>query len=193
MRLFLAIFPGQEVLNEIRDILRKTTKIKRNFRWIPFEQMHITLKFFGANISEESLELIQHQLPNILANIPKDIEIEIADIQYGFEGQSHPNIIFLSIYETKELNEATSYIHTSIKAMGLEDVIAKKDRKKILHHITLARSKRSGSNSMVKETRDVLKTIKFNPIKFKLSEIAIIESTLTKIGPSYRKIANYTL
>lgn len=193
MRLFLGLFPDDETLVKIRDSIRQLDKIKRNFNFLPYEQMHMTVKFLGANVSDGSAQYITEKLTEITPNI-KTTEIKLNKLMYGFKGQKKPNVMFFQIKENEAIDNLVSKVHKHVKGMKLADVIRQKDRKKFLHHVTIARVKRSVSNSLVRQTREAIDKVNIpEEISFTPKEMYLVQSILTPTGPEYKKMAKFKL
>jgi 2'-5' RNA ligase len=98
MRLFLGVFPPDNYLSYFRDVLRRYDKQKRNLRPVPMEQIHLTLKFFGADVSPESKDILLKELQKHSGNYPKP-QIKINKVQFGFEYQKDPRHLLAKIEE----------------------------------------------------------------------------------------------
>lgn len=192
MRLFVGIFPSDEVLRDVRDVVRKLDKVKRNFRFIPYDQMHMTAKFVGAKVGDKSVSKITSILEESV-HMLKPAEIRLNEFAFGFPGQQRPNVIFITVENNPLLNNLIDTVNTQIKNLKLADTIRTAERKKLTHHITVARTKRPLSKSMVRSTREVLKRIDAPTLSFPVEHITLVESQLTKKGPVYRKLARFNI
>ncbi len=192
MRLFVGIFPSDDVLKDIRDVVRNLDKVKRNFRFIPYDQMHMTAKFIGARVSKESLTQISYALENSVHSI-KPAYITLGDFSFGFPGQQRPNVIFINVYNNPPLDNLINTVNSSIKGLKLEDTIRKSERKRLTHHITVARAKRTPPRSLVRSTREILRKIDVPELSFPVEHITLVESQLTKTGPVYKKLAKFDI
>lgn len=191
MRLFIALIPKQETLSQIRDVVRGLGQAKRNFNYIAIDQLHMSLKFVGGNISEDSLKVLNPVMKERFkgVNLP---EVTLTDLSYGTEGQKAPKVMFFSVEPNAELDQLTQQIHELVVELGLEDVVAKKDRKRHIHHVTVARVKRSISNSLVRNTRNEIEQASIKDIKFIPAKLALVQSVLTPQGPFYKVLDVYS-
>ena len=190
MRLFLAAFPSQETLEDLRDIFRGLDKIKRNFRFVNLEQIHITVKFLGGDISSESYEAISGAVSNIMQNLKAPV-IAPEELMFGFPGQQYPTALFLTVEPNRDLDNLIGEIHDVVKDLKLPDVIRFKDRRKVVNHITIGRTKRSVSKSLTRSTREAVKNLNINIREFIPTELYFVESILTPKGPVYRKLSKF--
>lgn len=192
MRLFLGLFPGEDELAQIRDIVRSLDKIKRNFKFMPYEQMHLTIKFLGSNISSGTTEALIEDLNKMDLKISNPI-LKVNKVMYGFPGQKSPNVMFLDIEREIGLDKLMIEVNNYVKQLGYDDVIKRKDWKKLTHHITIARTKRSVSGSLVRSTREAISRIKHEKIEFTTDRIYLVQSTLSPTGPVYKKLAHFKI
>jgi len=192
MRLFIGIFPPQDIISRIRDSIRKLDKIKRNLKFVPYDQMHITLKFLGNSVSDESYDKIVKSLNRITPSLSQ-IKISFDNIWFGFPGRRYPHVIFFTISKNKELDALSKTIHEEIKELKLLDTIRRMDNKKLINHLTIARTKHSISASFARNTRKLLQEFQVSDMSFVADEIILIRSDLTNTGPLYKKMARFKL
>jgi 2'-5' RNA ligase len=194
MRLFIGAFPPEEVLAQIRDVVRQMDKIKRNFKFIDYEQLHVTLKFLGADVSEESFNEIYEKLNNnLVLRKQKKATIKLSKLMFGFPGQNTPSAMFFDIEPDAALDFLINNINKEVKNVGLDDTIRKKERRKLTHHITIARAKHSTSRSLTRSTREVISRIRIPKIEYEVNEIHFVQSILTIKGPIYKKLSKIEL
>lgn len=177
-RLFIGILPPlnlTRILAKNKSIFSKET---RNLNFVPEDQLHITIKFLGPNISEDSKQQIIEVLNNIVPHINAP-EIKILDLSFGFKGQLTPNVIFYYVEATKELKDLGSIIHEKIKALELSDVKREKDYRKLSYHLTIARCRHHSYRAYGRKIRALIKE-KAVPIEetFIPEELCLIRSKL---------------
>lgn len=194
MRLFIAVFPPKEHLDYYRDVLRYFSKQKRNLRPIPVDQTHLTLKFIGSNVSEDSKNMIAEQLLAWQGSYPKP-EINVRAIKFGFANQSSPRHLIAAIERNNELDELGKMVHEAVKAQKQRDTIRWKTKYSKSYHITLAKLKDTATNSSGKLITSNIKNIKIQPPKaFVPEEMFLIESLTSRSGtPIYRRIERIKL
>jgi len=191
-RTLIAIPVPIEVQRATRQLVRKLSGEARNFRFINLEQLHVSLQFLGSTVSTESLNIIIDNLSSILPEM-KSFEVTLSDITFGYPGQRNPDTIFWNLKATETLMQLTKKIHTSIKKLGLEDVNRLKDRSRNFQRIKIAKTKHSTSKSFGKKINTKIDNIQIEPIIFKVNEISIEKSTVTKATPVYTKIWDFKL
>ena len=191
MRLFLAIFPPKEYIKYFAEVYRKFDKQKRNLKPTPYDQVHLTLKFIGANVSEPSRDKLIEIFERFNGQYTKP-EIKIESIKFGFDRQRDPRYLIANIEENQSLIDLSNEIHGLIKSLKLKDTVRWKEKYTNDFHITLARMKNTATKSSGKEigklsefANEIPYPLAFTPITFD-----VMESVMKIDGPSYRKIAS---
>lgn len=191
-RVFLAVTPTEQVRAEIRDVNRQFKKYARNFKFLPLNQLHITLQFLGNSVSGNSLEIIHENLVPMYEDWV-EFEVKFDKLNFGFSGQNIATHLFYPIEEDVELNRLTKSIHEDIKSLGLRDVNKKKDHGKLINHMTIARVKGHSHRSFTKEIKEFINTLDIPSLKFTVSKISLISSTYKDNSTSYSEIASIQL
>lgn len=188
-RVFLAVTPTEEVRAEIRDINRQFKKYARNFKFIPLDQLHITLQFLGGSVSGNSLEIIHD---NLIPMYEDWVEFDVMfdKLNFGFSGQNIATHLFYPVEEDIELNRLTKSIHEDIKSLGLRDVNKKKDHSKLINHMTIARVKGHSHRSFTKEIKEFINTLEMPTLKFTVSKISLISSIYKDNTTTYSELAS---
>lgn len=191
MRLFLAIYPPKEYTKYFGEVYKKLDKQKRNLQPTPYDQVHLTLRFIGANVSEPSKNKILELLMRFEGQYSKPT-IGVENIQFGFERQRDPRHLIANIAEDQGLSDLNNEVFQLIKSLRLKDTIRWKDKHSNDFHITLARMKPTATKSsgkiirkLVEDTKNVEIPASFTPETYDL-----VESVVKQDGPVYKKIAS---
>ncbi len=195
MRLFIAIYPPKEHLDYMRDMLRMYDKQKRNLIKIPIDQLHLTLKFLGSKVTEDSKDIIAEELQAQAGNYTKPI-ISLDKMSLGFPKEYFPKILMMNVHPEPTLNELADEIHEHIKQLKLKDTIRWKGRYTHNHHITLARLKDSASKSTSKLIFSRTSSLPETPMPkpFEAQEMYLVKSEMITYGTTtYTKLEKITL
>jgi 2'-5' RNA ligase len=193
MRLFLALYPPQSYLKYITEIMREFDKEKRNLRNVPLEQIHVTLKFIGSEVSLASYEEIHKMLKQFEGQYVKP-EIKNHGVHLGFPGQIDPRHLIINIESTDTLLELSDTVHKLIKHLGLRDTIKWKDKQFNEFHVSIAKLKDSASSAKGKDIRRMAASLRTKiPEAFYPEEMVLVESILENNVPKYRKLASIKL
>ena len=190
MRLFIGIFPPKEVLDDLRDALRRFEKHKRNLKSAPIDQMHITLKYIGSNVSESSYGIIRKDLLNNQKFLDNPIEVNFQKLQFGFRFDQIPRILMAQVDNTDSLLDSVDFYHERIKELKLKDTIRLKGRFSEDFHVTLARLKDTVARSVAKNIKEYTDNLKDVKIKsFSVDEAYLVESIIRPGKPVvYKKL-----
>lgn len=192
MRVFVAIFPDQTFKGHLRDLLNQSQKYKSYLRFTHVDQIHLTLKFLGDNISEKTFQVYSEELEKGLADFPS-FEITPAELSFGYKFQIRPKVLILNVEDNKYLDALTQIATNSAKSLNPHDIISKKELKKHIHHITIGRPKRTPSKSEGKKIKEYIEAIEPYSTPFKVDRVYLIESRLTAQGPIYKILKSYEL
>ena len=97
IRSFLAIDLAEDLKPEIADVQKEFKKTGANIKYVPSQNMHFTLKFFG-NIDENMVEEISEAVEKVIRNysafdlsiggcgsFPKDLDMEFKKLGFKKE------------------------------------------------------------------------------------------------------------
>lgn len=189
-RLFLAIKLPLEIRREINSILSNFSKEARNFAFVEQEQLHLTLKFLGGNISQHSQKLIIESLKPIFASSPK-IKIKVDSLMFGFPKQVIPKVLYFNVNRNDELTNLASIINYRVKKLDLDDVSFFIEGKKLIFHLTVGRIKHSSNRHYKIKIIDLIKNINFKPFEFEADMVYLIKSDMKGLHPKYTDIQSF--
>ena len=182
-RLFAAVRfeAGRELNAYIGGIRLKLAH--ENIRWVPAENYHLTLKFFG--------ETEEQRIPALSAALRKACEkqypIPLSSGRCGIFGSRHqPRVIWLSVEDPrKELRKLFSNIHHELEALGI-----KRDRQNFVHQLTLGRISKLKSPTLFRSVMDELPEPPGQD--FSARELILYESILRKPSPEYFALETFS-
>lgn len=193
MRLFVALFPPKEYLDYLREVSRSLNKHKRNLKFTPTDQLHITLKFVGSSVSTQSYEIIRDLL---ISNVKTfgAVDVEISGVSFGFPKERFPKILIAKIKSTQSLINLSDNVHLMIQDLKLKDTIRRKNRYASNFHVSIARLKDNATKSTASNLKSDVKNINIPlPPRIKLTEMYLVESNLSPKGPVYKKLERIEL
>jgi 2'-5' RNA ligase len=160
-RLFLAIWPPDDVLERLGDIERPKDQ---GVKWVPQENLHITLRFLGdADEAEVADRLDEVLLPAATAVVGPAFDL------LGERSLISP---------VAGVDELASVVQQAVRGLGTEP-----ERRRFQGHITIARLGRHARPGRSAGTR-------FDAT-FEVTEVALVESTLRDTGAVYDTIATW--
>lgn len=193
LRLFLGIFPPDEYISYFREVTRALQKEKRNMKYTPLDQIHLTVKFIGSEVSYSSKDILLEDLTRYSGNFIKP-EIKVDSIQFGFPYQHDPQHLLVMIEENQSLKDLYNSVHNRLKELRLMDTIRWKGKNSDNFHFTVGKVKPKKSRGLGKEIKDIVNNIRLDPPQPFIAEyMDLVESKMSNAGPVYRKIGRIKL
>lgn len=178
MRLFLAIELPPKVRIELEKQIRDIKREYANYNWVPQENFHITLLFFGEIESKEEIEKLK-----------KKIEAAIYDVNSFFMYSYGADVfindkILLYVYFRREkiIEELVTKINNDLQI---------EDGKKYIPHLSIART-RVPSKQQYLHLNKKLQNLNID-IDFPVRKIHLFQSILEGQKPIYKKISSFSL
>ncbi len=172
MRVFVALLPPPAVRRQLGEIISELRPLAGRARWVAPENLHITLQFLG------DLEKCQlAQVKKVCARVAAaQDELLLTTTGLGcFPPRGQPRVLYLSTDQQQPLRALASALAAQLQPFGFD----LPDR---FHaHLTLARLKKSED----RHRRRRLLAFSSPEISFRLTELALVRSTLTASGSHY--------
>ncbi len=160
-RLFVAVWPPDEVAETLRALRRKD---ERGVRFVPPESWHITLRFLGDADPDEVAAALEHgRYERTTAELGPGVDV--------LKGHS-------VVVPVRGVDRLASEVARTTRELGSEA-----PRARFVGHLTLARMKRHARPPAVTgaHVQDA----------FEVTEIALVQSTLKSTGAVYDTLATY--
>ncbi len=182
IRSFLAIDLAEDLKPEIADVQKEFKKTGANIKYVPSQNMHFTLKFFG-NIDEDMVEEISEAVEKVIRNY------SAFDLSIGgcgsFPNQNTIKVLWIGIDRNSQIADLQKDLDREFKKLGF-----KKERNYI-SHLTIGRPRNGKNKNQIKDTINSLKDLKIGTMT--VSKISLKKSTLTPQGPIYEDIKVFNL
>ncbi len=160
-RLFVAIWPPEDLLERFADIERPKDP---GVRWLPQENLHITLRLLGdADIDEVSDRLDQVLLPAATAVLGPTFDL------LGERSLVTP---------VAGVDELAGVVRDAVRGLGTE-----RERRRFQGHITVAR--------LARNARPRRSAGRAFDASFEVEEVALVASTLTEAGAVYETVDSW--
>ena len=179
-RIFIAlkINVSEELAAVYASLKHKLSNEK--IKWVPLENIHITLRFIGE-IPEESVQKIcSHLCP---AHDFTHVRIEFSGI--GIFGSSYnPRVIWLGIKTNTDITAVAMQLQQQLEQIGFLP-----DRQNFVPHLTLARINHLNDKNYFNEILSSYKHIKVPPQT--PDGYYVVESKLLPGGPQYSYLKKF--
>ena len=182
IRSFLAIELDNDLVPGILDVQKEFKKTNANVKYVPEENMHFTLKFFG-NIDEEMVDDIALAVEKVIKNYSSfDLNIKNCGC---FPNKKVIKVLWLGLEEGSPIKDLQKDLDKEFKKLGF-----KKERN-FISHLTIGRVKSPKNKKELRNTIEKFEDIEIG--KMNVSKICLKKSTLTPQGPIYEDIEVFEL
>ncbi|MBT7191659.1 MAG: RNA 2',3'-cyclic phosphodiesterase [Anaerolineae bacterium] len=151
-------------------------------RWVPPENIHLTLKFLG-NTPEENSDTLKKIITREILKYPA-FEISLRKIG-AYPNISRPNVIWLGIEESSKLFSLQKSVEKVASQIG-----SLPEKRRFSAHLTLGRVSRKGYNKQSRAKIRIMleKTPGYDFGKVRVKSIHLFESQLKESGAEYRSL-----
>lgn len=182
VRSFLAIEVDNDLIPQITDVQKEFKKTNTRIKYVPQENMHLTLKFFGE-IDGEMIEDISLAVEKVIKNYSSfDLNIENCGC---FPNRNVIKVLWLGLREGSPITSLQKDLDKEFRKLGF-----KKERN-FISHLTIGRVKSPKNKKEIREKIDEFENVKIG--KMTVSRIHLKKSTLTPDGPIYEDIKVFDL
>ena len=182
VRSFLAIELAEDLVPKILDAQKEFKKTNANIKYVPSENMHFTLKFFG-NVDLDMVEDIINAIRKVIVNYTS-FELNIKDCGC-FPNKKVIKVLWLGLEEGSPIKELQKDLDKEFKKLGF-----KKERN-FISHLTIGRVKSPKNKKEIRNTIEKSEDIEIGQMT--VSKICLKKSTLTPQGPIYEDIKVFEL
>lgn len=174
-RLFIAIRPPEDV----RDLLIDAMDDSPALRWVGDEQLHLTLRFIG-----EVERPVANDIAAALGHV-RSPAFDLSVVGVGKFEQRNGGALWAGIHPKEPVAALAAKIERSIQSVGLEP-----EHRAFSPHITLARWNRRNAEAVdafLRRNSD----LRSDP--FRVDSFILFESRLSRHGPHYEAVAEFSL
>lgn len=174
MRLFVAL----ELPEAVRLACERLQQGVPAARWIPAENIHLTLRFIG-DVDGAAFEDLIESLADVVV---EPFGIEVAGVGH-FETRLMPTVLWAGIRPSPELRRLQAKVERAVRACGMPP-----ETRKFAPHITLARL---GDTDPLRVRNFLQRNALFRPGTVPVDGFTLFSSHLGKGNPHYRAEVEY--
>lgn len=186
MRLFVALeIPAavrrnlSALIEELRAADAAATKNKA--RWVPAENLHVTLKFIG-NVDAGKLETIRA----VLGEVGSDGEVELRFRGVGFfPNEKRPRVLWAGIAASPNLAPLAARIDALLEKLGIA-----RETREYAPHLTLARFDPPGISDKLRAAAQENAAREFGAVR--AGEFHLFESKTRPTGAEYTRLSSFS-
>ncbi|MFT3893654.1 MAG: RNA 2',3'-cyclic phosphodiesterase [Anaerolineales bacterium] len=182
MRAFIAV----EIPHEIQQAIYKAISNFRQatgslIRWVPPENMHLTLKFLG-DVSASNVEMLTQML-RAEADSSHCFDIRVGGLG-SFPSLRRPRVIYIGIQAPAGLEALHHGVESASRRLGYES-----EERAFSPHLTIGRVKQDASASDQQKIRLALENIHIDSLgTARVDSVHLFKSELKPSGSVYTKL-----
>jgi 2'-5' RNA ligase len=186
-RIFIAAeLPENMILDLTKTVQCLWPGMNQGIRWVPREQMHLTLKFIGE-YPLDKIPAVQAVCEKLTHN-PAHMAVQVCGFGV-FPNQQSPNVLWAGLQKAEALINLQVKLDKELELLGIP-----KEKRAFKPHLTLARIKQHFPAHQMKSLLAPLSDPKSAFVQETFVEkITLFESQLNREGAIYRKIAIFQL
>lgn len=183
IRSFISINLNDALKKEINNLLMDLKKHNLDVRWVPVENLHVTLKFLG-HITDETVERVKERLYNI-APFFKPFRLSFNGIGF-FPDRKRPRVVWIDISDSDVLKSLQETIEERLTEIGFE-----REERGFSPHLTIGRIRSFRDLEKLIGLIDTIKDRKFGSID--VDRIYLMKSDLRPGGAQYSVIGEFLM
>lgn len=179
LRCFIAVEIPDAMKEAVHEIIAELKKTGADVKWVPAENIHITLKFLG-NTEEGLVEAIKEGLSKKLTAY-HPFYIKISGIGY-FPAKRPPRVIWVGIEESGDLLSLYEAVESEVVRLGFIP-----EERPFSPHLTIGRVKSARRTPQLLEKIEKIRQLDFGSLEVK--EASLMKSELRPKGAEYHCLA----
>ena len=183
IRAFIAVNLSKDILDRINQVSKDLHDSMKGvpIRWVPVENIHLTLKFLG-NVSTSNLEILKDILGKVVSG-HHECDISVGGIG-AFPKLHNPRVIWIGMEVPQELVALQHNIEVETARLGYS-----REHRPFSPHLTFGRVSRNASTEDVHAIAEVLDTYKVGFLgATRLKTVYLYRSDLKPDGAVYTPI-----
>jgi RNA 2',3'-cyclic 3'-phosphodiesterase len=182
IRTFIALPASSEIQQKMTTVQSELKAVQADVKWELQDKFHITLKFLGS-VEQSKIESLSSAL---LDSVKQFLGFELTYNSLGtFPNIQNPRVIWIGAKTDQVMLDLHSRIENVCSNFGFQ-----KEERAFHPHITFGRVK--GTRNLARLT-EAIKTITFEPIQSRCSELLLMKSDLHPSGSIYTILKSFPL
>ena len=183
MRLFVALLLSERVRAGLARVQAKLARTCEKVRWIPSEQLHLTVKFLGE-VPESDVTAVSEALARASVRAaPCTMEIAATGC---FPTGGPVRIVWAGVRDTPEaLNQCVETVTSELAQIGFAP-----ERRPWSAHITLGRVRDDRTGGRIRAAVDAMS---LEAMEQPVEAVTLMSSVLSAKGPTYAVVSSASL
>lgn len=188
IRVFIAVDLPPAIQESVE---KQTAHLRRTLgddliRWVPAQNMHLTLKFIG-NIAASHLDFLKQMLTQSV-NSQRQFDLQVGGIG-SFPNLKRPRVLWVGIHAPADLTSLQKNVEAGAVRLGYE-----KEERAFSPHLTLGRVRQNVSAADLQRIRSALENTQIGRIGTATIEaVHLYKSDLHADGSIYTKLLSVPL
>lgn len=180
-RLFVAVPASRAVKEAASRLIQGARRTGADVKWVEDHNLHITLKFLG-DVERDMIPEVVRRVTEVCSQC-KPFDVTFSGVG-AFPGSGPPRVLWLAASDLgRSLSSLAARMDQELSTMGFA-----REPGKFQAHLTLGRAR---SSRGVDEALACLRALGEGlSVPMKVSEVHVIESVLSRLGPAYRVLAS---
>lgn len=175
MRTFIAVNLPIEIQRAVGDYINSIKECMNGIKWVEPNNLHFTIKFLGE-VENSDINKITACVSKVASEYG-EFSIRLSDTGF-FPSEFRPKVVWIGIDGGEDsLLDLYQDMEQCFEQYGFD-----REAKTFSPHLTIGRVKKFKNVTVPQSLPD------FEPVKFTVSRLAVMKSTLTPEGPIYEKI-----
>lgn len=172
LRLFFGLGLDPKTREYVKEVTKELSLRIEGVRWIPGENLHVTLKFLGS-CEAEKVPGLRELMEEAAVDLP--LELEVGGVG-GFPSQSSARVVWVG---AEDVTGGIQRVYKSLDR-GAQKIGVKREKRPYKPHITIGRARKKPVNIAEK-------VLKYEGTRLTLNveEIILFHSELTSKGARY--------
>lgn len=182
LRAFIAV----EIPLALREAVCKATaplqkEIGSSVRWVPMENMHLTLKFLG-DVSPANVEMLSQML-RAEAELFQCFDLQLNGLG-SFPNQKRPRVLYIGIQAPATLEALQRGIDSASRRLGYES-----EERGFSPHLTIGRVKQTVTSMEQQTVRRALESARIDSLGIaRVDSVHLFKSDLKPTGSVYTRL-----
>lgn len=187
IRSFIAIELPVSIQNQLDKIIAQLkSPLTSAVRWVPAQNIHLTLKFLG-DVSPGNMDMLMNIL-RAEVSLQKIFYISVGELG-AFPTPRRPRVLWIGVSAPAQLMALARLVEGETRKLGY----AAEDRP-FSPHLTLGRVSQNASPLQVRQVADTLAGIKVGSLgNAEVREVVLFKSVLTPKGAEYSALLKVPL
>jgi 2'-5' RNA ligase len=188
IRAFIAVNLSPEVLEKINQVAQDLKQRMNHvpIRWVPTDNIHLTLKFLG-NVSTSNLEILKDILGKVVSN-HHECDVSVGGVGV-FPKPHNPRVIWVGMEVPQELLNLQREIEIETARLGYS-----REHRPFSPHLTFGRVSRNASTDDIRIIADLLEKYKVGYLgATRVRTVYLFRSDLKPSGAEYTPIYSAAL